>query len=234
MADQFATAVRRFRLRAGLTQEALADRSGVSVRTIRGMETGKRRNARFASVQQLADALGLLPHEREQLLAMARPETCRLPPGPAGFAGRAHALGLLDAAMAIGVISGAAGVGKTALALHWAHRVADRFPGGRLYLDLRGFDTDVMEPAEALRVMLEVLEVPPRAIPDGLEARAAAYRTVLAGRGTLVVLDNARDAAQVRPLLPGTADSLVIVTSRNDLTGLIATTNATSVPLAPL
>jgi tetratricopeptide (TPR) repeat protein/transcriptional regulator with XRE-family HTH domain len=248
VADQFAEAVRRFRARAGLTQEALAERSGISVRTIRGMETGKRRNPQFASVQQLADALGLLPHEHEELLATSRPESVRvprrLPPVPTGFVGRADALGRLDAVMAgadtsaaaIGVVSGTAGVGKTTLALHWAHRVAEWFPGGQLYVDLRGFDPGgaVMAPGEALRVLLEALGLPPRAAPDELEAQAAEYRTMMAGRRMLVVLDNARDAAQVRPLLPGTPGSVVIVTSRNDLTGLIATTNADSVPLSLL
>jgi tetratricopeptide (TPR) repeat protein/transcriptional regulator with XRE-family HTH domain len=248
VADQFAAAVRRFRSRAGLTQEALAERSGVSVRTIRGLETGKRANPQFSSVKLLADALGLLPHEHEELLAMARPGLVQvprqLPPEPAGFVGRTHALDRLDAvladtgtsALAISVVSGTAGVGKTTLALHWAHRVAERFPGGQLYLDLRGFDPDgtAMTPSEALRVQLEALGLPSQAVPDGLEARAARYRTMTAGRSTLVVLDNVRDAAQVRPLLPGTPGSLVVITSRNDLTGLIATTNAASIPLTVL
>ncbi|MDX8141206.1 tetratricopeptide repeat protein [Lentzea sp. BCCO 10_0061] len=248
MTDEFAGAVRRFRLRAGLTQEALAERSGISVSTIRGMETGKRRNPQLASVRQLAAALALRPQEQEDLLSAASAEPAptprQLPPELAGFVGRGDALGRLDAVLdggatstvVISAISGTAGIGKTTLALHWAHRVADRFPDGQLYADLRGFDPSgaVMAPGEALRAFLEALNVPSRSVPDDVEAQAAKFRTLMAGRAMLVVLDNARDAAQVRPLLPGTPGSLVVVTSRHDLTGLIATTNARSLPLALL
>lgn len=246
--DEFAGAVRRFRLRAGLTQEALAERSGISVSTIRGMETGKRRNPQLASVRQLAAALALRPQEQEDLLSAASAEPVpaprQLPPELAGFVGRGDALGRLDAVLddgatstvVISAISGTAGIGKTTLALHWAHRVADRFPDGQLYADLRGFDPGgtVMAPGEALRAFLEALNVPARSVPDDVEAQAAKFRTLMAGRAMLVVLDNARDAAQVRPLLPGTPGSLVVVTSRHDLTGLIATTNARGLPLALL
>ncbi|MEU3642737.1 tetratricopeptide repeat protein [Lentzea sp. NPDC034063] len=248
MTDEFAGAVRRFRLRAGLTQEALAERSGISVSTIRGMETGKRRNPQLASVRQLADALALRPQEQEDLLSAAgaepTPAPRQLPPELAGFVGRGDALDRLDAVLdggaastvVISAISGTAGIGKTTLALRWAHRVAGRFPDGQLYADLRGFDPSgtVMAPGEALRAFLEALNVPARSVPDDVEAQAAKFRTLMAGRAMLVVLDNARDAAQVRPLLPGTPGSLVVVTSRHDLTGLIATTNARSLPLALL
>ena len=129
------------------------------------------------------------------------------------------------------VISGTAGTGKTALAIRFGHQVAKRFPGGQLYVNLRGLDpsTPPMEPSEALRFFLDSLGVPPHRIPPGTEARSALFRSLLDGRQMLIVLDNARNVAQVRPLLPGAPGSLVVVTSRNELTGLVAAEGA--VPL---
>ncbi|WP_162908239.1 ATP-binding protein [Allorhizocola rhizosphaerae] len=128
------------------------------------------------------------------------------------------------ATVVISAIGGTAGVGKTALAVYWAHQVVGQFPDGQLYVNLRGFDPggQVMDPAEAVRRFLDALEVPPERIPVDLDAQAALYRTQLAGRRMLIVLDNARDSVQVRPLLPGTSTCLVLVTSRNQLSGLIA------------
>jgi DNA-binding SARP family transcriptional activator len=130
-------------------------------------------------------------------------------------------------------ITGTAGVGKTTLAVHWAHRVRDRFPDGQLYVNLRGFDPagPAMEPSQAIRALLDAFAVPPDRFPVDLDAQAALYRTMLADRQMLIVLDNARDADQVRPLLPGTPSSLVIVTSRNQLLSLIAADGAR--PLEP-
>jgi DNA-binding SARP family transcriptional activator/tetratricopeptide (TPR) repeat protein len=129
------------------------------------------------------------------------------------------------------VISGTAGTGKTALALRFGHQVAKRFPGGQLYVNLRGLDpsTPPMEPSEALRFFLDALGVPPHRIPPDIEARSALFRSLLDHRQMLIVLDNARNVAQVRPLLPGAPGSLVVVTSRNELTGLVAAEGA--VPL---
>ena len=129
------------------------------------------------------------------------------------------------------VISGAAGTGKTALAIRFGHQVARRFPGGQLYVNLRGLDpsTPPMAPAEALRFFLDALGVPPHRIPADIEGRSALFRSLLDDRRMLIVLDNARNVAQVRPLLPGAPGSLVVVTSRNEMTGLVAAEGA--VPL---
>jgi DNA-binding SARP family transcriptional activator len=162
-----------------------------------------------------------------------------LPPGCRAFVGRAAELARLDGLLAetrpaaagtvpIVLVGGPAGVGKTALAVQWAHRVADAFPDGHLYVDLRGFDP-VAEPvaaADALRGFLEALGHPAERMPTDPQARAGVYRSLLAGRRLLVVLDNARDVEQVRPLLPGTPGCLVLVTSRSRLAGLVAAEGA--------
>lgn len=157
-----------------------------------------------------------------------------LPAAAAGFAGRAAALTLLTeqaeevtanpAVMAIAAISGMAGVGKTALALHWAHREAARFPDGQLYADLRGFDPSgvLASPAEVIQALLGALGIPADRLPVGMDAMVGLYRTVLAGQKILIVLDNARDVEQIRPLLPGSPGCMVVVTSRSPLISLAA------------
>jgi tetratricopeptide (TPR) repeat protein len=133
----------------------------------------------------------------------------------------------------ITAIDGTAGVGKTTLALHWAHQVTARFPDGQLYVNLRGFDrTDApMQPGEAIRGFLDALDVPVGRVPLSLHAQTALYRSLLAERRMLVVLDNARDTEQIRPLLPATSTCLVVVTSRNRLAGLITQEGASTVTL---
>jgi DNA-binding SARP family transcriptional activator len=154
----------------------------------------------------------------------------QLPADLPTFAGREAELAQLSEMLspASCAIVGMAGIGKTTFAIHWAHRVANRFHDGQLHINLRGFDSSdpALAPADALRTLLCSLGVPAGDIPDGLDARAGLYRSILAGRRVLIVLDNARDVQQVRPLLPGGAGCLVIVTSRNPLTGLAMTEGA--------
>jgi DNA-binding SARP family transcriptional activator len=155
------------------------------------------------------------------------------------FVGRDAEFAQLDAGLdgdgAIRILTGPAGVGKTALALRWAHRVAADFPDGQLFLDLRGFDeAEPVEPDQALSWFLHAYGVPDARIPADLDERTALYRSVLAGRKVLVVLDNARSAAQVRPLLPGTSGCAVLVSSRSRLDDLAATEGAVRVPVPAL
>jgi DNA-binding SARP family transcriptional activator len=128
----------------------------------------------------------------------------------------------------ISAIGGMAGVGKTALAVHWAHQVAHRFGDGQLYVNLRGYDpaASAATSEEAIRELLNGLAVPAAQIPPGLPAQAALYRSLLADRHMLIVLDNARDEQQVRPLLPADPGCLVLITSRRQLAGLAATDGA--------
>ncbi|HEU4422625.1 MAG TPA: BTAD domain-containing putative transcriptional regulator, partial [Pilimelia sp.] len=171
------------------------------------------------------------------------PAPRQLPSPPTSFSGRTRELAALDAVMAtaertattvtVAAVSGTAGVGKTALVLHWAHHVAERFGDGQLYVNLRGFDPsgNVVDPGDAIRGFLDAFDIPPHRIPTSRDAQAALYRSLLANRRMLIVLDNARDAEQVRPLLPGTPGCLVLTTSRNQLTGLIASEGAAPVTL---
>ncbi|MFI1923208.1 MULTISPECIES: BTAD domain-containing putative transcriptional regulator [unclassified Streptomyces] len=158
--------------------------------------------------------------------ASERPVPRQLPPTPRRFVGRDRELDRLDSCLRtsepLALIVGPAGVGKSALALNWAHRVADRFPDGQLFLDMRGFDNaEPMTPGEALPLLLQGLGCAPRDIPLGAEAQTALYRTLLADRRVLVVLDDVADASYVRRLLPASAGSLTLVTSRDKLSGLV-------------
>jgi DNA-binding SARP family transcriptional activator/tetratricopeptide (TPR) repeat protein len=169
-------------------------------------------------------------------LVPARPTPRQLPGAIRHFTGRSAELRALtelaDLAgtgqTVIAAISGMAGTGKTALAVHWAHQVAHRFPDGQLSVNLRGFDLSgtPMTPAEAIRACLDALGVTTAQLPVGIDAQVALYRSLLAGRRMLVLLDNARDDEHVRLLLPGTASCLAVVTSRTQLTGLAAADGA--------
>jgi DNA-binding SARP family transcriptional activator/Tfp pilus assembly protein PilF len=181
----------------------------------------------------------------DPLLSMptTMPPPRQLPPAARYFAGRTSELkalaGLLEATAGAGrtvvvsAIGGAAGVGKSALALHWAHQVAERFPDGQLYINLRGFDPSgaPVTPKDAIRGFLDAFQLPPAAVPASPDAQVGLYRSLLAKRRMLIVLDNARHAEQVRPLLPGGPGCLVVVTSRSRLTGLVASEGAHSITL---
>lgn len=161
-----------------------------------------------------------------------RPIPAQLPHDAAGFTGRGLELAVLDsfalgegsAAVVISAIDGVAGIGKTALAIHFGHRVATAFPDGQLYVNLRGFDPDQppLDPGDVLPRFLRALGADPSQMPTDPDELASSYRSLLSGRRVLVVLDNVATAEQIRPLLPGTAGCLALVTSRNRLSGLVA------------
>jgi transcriptional regulator with XRE-family HTH domain/tetratricopeptide (TPR) repeat protein len=248
--------LRQLRAEVGLTQEQLAERAGLSVRAISNLERGRTRKPFPHSLRALAAALGLPETAPEQLITQYRvgqnghpsgeaPGAVprQLPAAAAHFVGRGGELGVLDSLLdrvagragtvVISAICGTAGVGKTTLALHWAHRSAESFPDGQLYVNLRGFDPadSPVTPAKAIRGFLDALRVPAEQMLGGLDAQAALYRSLLAGKRMLIMLDNARSVGQVRPLLPGAGGCLVLVTSRRQLTGLIAAEAAVPVAL---
>ncbi|MEW2252440.1 helix-turn-helix domain-containing protein [Streptomyces sp. NPDC006975] len=252
----FGALLRGLRTGAGLSQEELAQASGVSVRALSDMERGRSRGPQRRTVEALAAALALDAagaRELEYTASLGRPRRTAahevsppaavahavaspgapdlLPRAPRGFHGRAAELDALSRA-AVGeapvcLVVGPAGVGKTALVLHWAHHGLSAFPDGRLYADLRGFG-DTGEPAliEVLREFLLALGVPRGRIPESENGAAALFRSLAADRRILVILDNARDSEQVRPLLPGGRGCVTVVTSRHRLPGLIVTDTA--------
>ncbi|WP_141726400.1 helix-turn-helix domain-containing protein, partial [Actinacidiphila rubida] len=235
--------LREARQRSLLTLEGLAEASGVSVRAISDMERGKRM-PRQSTLNELLDALELGEDERRRVVQASARRTVRapqqLPPDLAVFRGRERALAsarafssLVAGQVVVCVIGGMAGVGKTALAVHWAHQVADRFPDGQLYVNLRGFEDsgEPLDPGEALGGFLTALGVPSSDIPRHTDQRGALFREHTAFRRLVVVLDNARDAEQVRPLLPASVGCLTLVTSRNQLSGLAATEGASLIGL---
>jgi tetratricopeptide (TPR) repeat protein/transcriptional regulator with XRE-family HTH domain len=243
------TRLRACRIAANLSQEELAAQAGISVRTISDLERGKTRWPHPGSVHRLADALDLTGQAREEFISAAsrrlpaispanaaparggRVVPRQLPPAVPAFAGRVSELATLSRVLArpggtavITAIGGTAGVGKTTLALRWGHLVAAEFPDGQLYLNLNGFSPSgtPVSTADAIRALLEKLGVPADQLPYTDDGQLDLYRSLLVGKRMLIVLDNARDEAQVRPLLPGSLTCRVVVTSRNLLAGLAA------------
>jgi DNA-binding SARP family transcriptional activator/tetratricopeptide (TPR) repeat protein len=224
--------------RAGRQGEALA--AYQAARRVLAEELGTEPGPELRSLHQqvLAADPALDLSESEPPAAGPEPAAPReLPAGVRHFTGRAGELAaltsLLDEPAAgrgivvISAIGGTAGVGKTALAVQWARQVAGRFPDGQLYVNLRGYDQGEPVPAaDALAGFLRTLGVPGTDIPDEVEERARQYRSKLAGRRVLVLLDNARDGEQVRPLLPGDSGCAAVVTSRDALAGLVAAEGA--------
>jgi tetratricopeptide (TPR) repeat protein/transcriptional regulator with XRE-family HTH domain len=235
---EFAGVLRELRTRARLTQEGLAAAAGLSHRTVSDLERGLATTPQQETTRLLADALGLVGTERERFETTARghplpsaPASAlrSLPRDVASFTGRTRELEQLarSAATAGGVVSihaigGMAGVGKTAFAVHAAHQVADRFPGGQLFVLLHGHTPGraPADPADALASLLLATGVPASQVPPDQAARAALWRDRAAARPLLLVLDDAADSEQVRPLLPGSGGSLVLVTSRRHLSAL--------------
>ena len=252
MPESFGSLLRQLRDDAGLTQEELAEAASLSPRSISDLERGINVTARKQTARLLADALGLTGPQRTHFEAAARgrsPEvspvsdpgpgdgsaaaaTRTLPRDTSGFTGRTAELarltaGLADTAATGGVvgihaIGGMAGIGKTTLAVHAAHRLAGRFPDGQIFLPLHAHTPGQrpVDPADALASLLLAAGLGAQAIPAGLDARAGWWRDYLAGKKVLLVLDDAAGHEQVRPLLPGTAGSLVLITSRRRLTAL--------------
>ena len=256
----FGGLLRAYRERALLSQEQLAERSGLSTRTIRNLEQGRTRSPRGGSIRLLADALGLAGARRSRFEEAARPALLpelaeaaapvavprQLPPDIADFVGRSAPVERLQALLGgrsggaddgsrvplvVCAVAGKAGVGKSALAVHVAHRLATHYRDGQLYASLGGGGTEgwgpagrrplsPLDPAEVLSRFLRALGVDGGAIPDALEERMALYRSRTAGRRVLVVLDDAAGEAQLRPLLPGGPAAAVLITGRTRLAAL--------------
>jgi tetratricopeptide (TPR) repeat protein/transcriptional regulator with XRE-family HTH domain len=240
---RFAGMLRRLRAQAALTQEELAVAAGLNPRTVSDLERGLATTPHKDTVRLLAGALQLGGSARVEFEAAARGHTGpgrfrgggvaaatrTLPRDIASFTGRQPELAeLADAAAGAGgvvsihAIGGMAGIGKTAFAVHAAHRLAGRFPAGQIFLPLHAHTPgqQPVGPADALASLLLTIGVPAGQIPADLAARTGLWRDRLAGRQMLLVLDDAADSEQVRPLLPGGGGSLVLITSRRRLIAL--------------
>jgi tetratricopeptide (TPR) repeat protein/DNA-binding XRE family transcriptional regulator len=263
VADGLAARLRAYRRSSGLSQEELADRSGLTARMISNLESGRTQWPFLNSLRRLADALDLRDAARTEFMSFGGRRAGRsaavsrhvpgrsstragsalprqLPFAMPAFVGRRAQLAALsrvvhglDGTAVVAVICGTAGVGKTALAVHFGHQAAGLFPDGQLYVNLAGFSpsgTPLM-PGQAVRGFLDALAVRPGRIPADQDRQSALYRSLLAGRRMLVVLDNAADEQQVRPLLPGSRGCLTVVTSRRQLAGLAAAEGAALITL---
>jgi DNA-binding CsgD family transcriptional regulator/tetratricopeptide (TPR) repeat protein len=211
------------------TNAQIAERLRISVRTVESHVSSLLHKCGVRNRRALA-----VYGERERVIAPRFDGNRGLPAPPNGFAGRSSDVDHLDdmadsaAGPLVCVLSGPGGIGKTWLALHWAHRRLERFSDGQLYVNLRGFEPadDPLDAHAVLRELLEGFGVPTQSIPDGAQSRAGLFRSMAAGRRMLFVLDNARDTAQVTPLLPGGTEATVLITSRAPLTALAATNGA--------
>jgi transcriptional regulator with XRE-family HTH domain len=241
----FAGMLRALRTGARLTQEELAEAAGLSLRAISDLERGMVTVPQKDTVRLLADALRLIGPDRVDFEMLARPRAApggtaaegaaaavamrALPRDIASFTGRRRELlELLDATASVGdmaaihTIGGMAGVGKTAFAVHAAHQLADRFSDGQIFLQMHGHTPGQrpVDPEDALASLLLTIGVPSGQIPGGMQARMVLWRSQVAGRHLLLILDDAVASEQVCPLLPDTSGSLVLVTSRRRLTAL--------------
>ncbi|MGW1978969.1 ATP-binding protein [Streptomyces sp. NPDC001889] len=240
--DDFGQLLRTLRSAAGRSQEELALAAGLSVRALANLERGRTRGPQRRTVEALARALGLDADDAHRLEASAAPGRQRARPtagpGPSGhlplprdvhgFTARGDALRDLEnlagsaapAHPTVAVVTGAPGLGKTAFAVHAAHRLAPRFPDGHFHLDLRAMDDEPVRPGDALARLLRAIGVGERSLPQGLADRTGLFHSLAATRRLLLVLDNAADENQIRPLLPSAGPSLTLVTSRGGLAGL--------------
>jgi DNA-binding XRE family transcriptional regulator len=256
--------IRHYREAAGLTQEGLAVRAGLSVRAVSDVERDRTQRPHQQTVLLLTRALGLGGAQAAELMAVSRGLTLagsalaeagmrslsvglaapqQLPMAISHFVGRQADLALLSAltslrddVVLVAIIGGLPGVGKSSLAIHWAHAAKHLFPDGQMHIDLRGCDPHAgpLSPAEALRRVLKSFHVPSGQIPADLDGQVALYRTLLAGRRVLLILDNASDAEQVRLLLPSSPGCFALITSRQRLTSMVALHGARPISLGLL
>ncbi|MBP2337196.1 XRE family transcriptional regulator [Saccharothrix coeruleofusca] len=245
----FGQALLGHRRAAGLSQADLARATGMSVRALRELERGRAKSAQQRSVALLAEALALSGGERELFLALAEqgrrrrnrpvdPAVLHSLPLVTDLVGRERELRELNELSArsstgVVVVTGPPGVGKTALAVAAAHQLVRNFPDGCLAIDLNGVGDRPVAPREALRRLLVALEVPGDRVPEGEDERAELFGVLLRERRVLVLLDNALDEAQVRPLLGAGPGGMTLVTCRRALSGLTAAHRMTLVPLTP-